>query len=74
MLDPDELYHTSERYNDLIDKLRDEIEAEGIADRAGNCIDACEHGFKVWACLLELMKMPRLISIVLKFQKRSGYV
>jgi hypothetical protein len=63
MLDPDELYYTSERYNDLIDKLGDEIEAEGITDRAGNCIDACEHGSKVWACLLELMKILEAKSI-----------
>ena len=33
MLDPDELYFTSERYNDLLDELGDEIEAEGIAER-----------------------------------------
>ncbi len=59
MLDPDELYYTSERYNDLIDKLGDEIEAEGIADRAGNCIDACEHGFKVSVWNKILLKLNR---------------
>ena len=63
MLDPDELYFTSERYNDLIDELGDEIEAEVIAEREGNHIDACEYGFKVWACLLELIKMLEAESI-----------
>jgi hypothetical protein len=30
MLDPDELYFTSERYNDLLDELGDETEASMI--------------------------------------------
>ena len=63
MLDPDELYFTSEHYKDLLDELGDEIEAEGIAERQGNHIDACEHGFKVWTCLLELIKMLKAESI-----------
>ena len=37
--------------------------AEGIAERQGNYIDACEHGFKVWACLLEVIKMLEAESI-----------
>ena len=63
MLDPDELYFTSERYGDLLDALSAEIDAEGIAERAGNNIEACEHGFEVWACLLELMEMLEAESI-----------
>jgi len=56
MLDPDELYLTSEKYKDLLDELGTEIEAEDIAEREGNYIDACDHGFKVWTCLLEMTK------------------
>jgi hypothetical protein len=36
MLDPDELYITSENYKDLLDELGIEIEAEDIAEREGN--------------------------------------
>jgi tetratricopeptide (TPR) repeat protein len=63
MLDPDELYFSSERYYLLIVELGDEIEAEDIAEREGNYIDACEHGLKAWACLLELIKMLEAESI-----------
>jgi len=63
MLDPDELYFTSENYKDLLDELGIEIEAEDIAEREGNYIDACEHGLKAWACLLELIKMLEAESI-----------
>jgi len=35
MLDPDELYFTSEKYKDLLDELGTEIEAEDIAEREG---------------------------------------
>ena len=63
MLDPDELYFSSELYYLLIVELGDEIEAEDIAEREGNYIDACEHGLKAWACLLELIKMLEAESI-----------
>ena len=63
MRDPDELYFSSERYYLLIVELGDEIEAEGIADREHNYIEACEHGLKAWACLLDLIKMLEAESI-----------
>ena len=63
MLDPDELYFTSDNYKDLLDELGDEIKAEDIAAREGNYIDACDHGFKVWTCILELIKMLEAKSI-----------
>ena len=56
MLDPNELYFTSDNYKDLLDELGTEIEAEGISDRERDYIKACEHGLKAWACLLELKK------------------
>ena len=63
MLDPDELYFTSEDYYNLIRVLGNEIDAESTAAEKNNHIDACEHGFKVWACLLELMKMLEADSV-----------
>ena len=63
MLDPDELYFTSDNYKDLLDELGDEIKAEDIAARESNYIDACDHGFKVWTCILELIKILEAKSI-----------
>ncbi len=63
MLDPDELFYSSDRYNDLLDELGDEIDAEYIEERQGNYIAACERGFRVWECILELLKLMEAKSV-----------
>jgi tetratricopeptide (TPR) repeat protein len=57
MLDPDELYFSSDEYRNLLDELGELIKKEDIAHRADNSIMAAEHGLEVWDCVLELKEM-----------------
>jgi tetratricopeptide (TPR) repeat protein len=57
MLDPDELYFSSDEYRALLDELGENIEKEDMAERGCNSIKASEYGLKVWSNLLELKKM-----------------
>ena len=54
MLDPDELYFSSEEYRNLIDELGELISKEDLAQRSNNSIEAATYGLDVWDCLLEL--------------------
>jgi len=63
MLDPDELYFGSERYRDLLDRIGIEIEEEDSAQRAGNWVEASQHGLQVWRCLLDLMALLEAKSV-----------
>jgi tetratricopeptide (TPR) repeat protein len=63
MIDLDELYFSSDRCRDLLDEIGDGIQEEDLKQRAGNSIEACKHGLKVWENLLELMKMLKADSI-----------
>lgn len=63
MIDPDKLYFSSTEYRDLLEEIGDEIEEEELAQRAGNSVEACNHGLIVWDNLLELMKMLKAKSL-----------
>lgn len=63
MIDPDKLYFSSDRYRKLLDEIGDEIQKEDCEQRAGNSVEACKHGLKVWENLLKLIKVLKADSI-----------
>lgn len=63
MIDPDELYFSSEKYRTLLDEIGEGIEKEEIEQRAGNSVEAAKYGLEVWDNLLKLMEMLRANSI-----------
>lgn len=63
MIDPDELYLSSDKYSDLLDEIDIEIIEEAAEQKTGNSIKACKHGLKIWENLLELMKLFEANSI-----------
>ena len=56
MLDPDELYDSSESYRNLLDNLGNNIEDEVIEVGSNNFIEACKYGFAVWDNIKKLMR------------------
>jgi len=43
--------------------IGDEIDAECFEERQENNIAACKHGFRVWECILELLKLLEAKSV-----------
>ncbi|KPK97204.1 MAG: hypothetical protein AMJ95_10350 [Omnitrophica WOR_2 bacterium SM23_72] len=54
MIDPDKLHFPSSRYRDLLERIGDGIDQEGLELEAGNSIEACKHGLRVWHNLLQV--------------------
>ena len=54
MIDPDELYFSSSSYRDLLERIGDAIDQETSEQEAGNSIEACKHGLRVWHSLLQV--------------------
>ena len=63
MIDPDELYFSSDEYVNILHELGDNIAEEGRAQKAGNSNEACEYGLKAWHNLLDLKERLQAESI-----------
>lgn len=71
MINIDELYFSSVQYRTLLERIGDGIEQEDLEQRAGNSIEACRHGLRVWDNLLKLMKMLKANSLYELSEQRA---
>jgi tetratricopeptide (TPR) repeat protein len=63
MIDPDDLYFSSDEYRSILGELGENIDKEDRAQKAGNSIEACEYGLTVWDNLLKLMEVLQANSV-----------
>ena len=63
MINPDDLYFSSDEYRSILNELGENIKEEDRAQKAGDSIEACEYGLAVWDNLLKLMEMLQANSV-----------